>query len=298
MNKKNKILILDGNNILHRAYHQYKSMRAEDGKITSMVFGFPYIVHALINLHRPSRVYVVFDGGRDARRLEILPTYKQRVKKEDFDYENFIEQKNVVMGMLTHLGIDYFHQKDKEADDYIYLLARKYGRKNQVVIVSTDKDFIQLINKNISIWNPFKNERITHINCEKVMGYTPEQCVDYLTLLGDKSDCIPGYKGVGEKTAKKFLDQVGSIENFLKDDKLQSNIKKELLQELYLVNKELIDIRYFVKKNNIKLADAKRIPGKFNMKEFKLLCADYNITKLQQAEVLMRFKQLYDNKGI
>ena len=64
-NKKQKILILDGNNVLHRAYHQYKSMRNEEGKITSMIFGFPYILHALINLHRPTRVYVVFDGGRD-----------------------------------------------------------------------------------------------------------------------------------------------------------------------------------------------------------------------------------------
>ena len=296
--KKNKILIIDGNNICHRAYHQYKSMRNEEGKITSMIFGFPYILHALINLHRPTRVYVVFDGGRDARRLEILPDYKKRDKKEDFDYENFIQQKNVVLEMLTHLGVDYYHQKDKEADDFIYLLARKYGRKSQVLIVSTDKDFNQLINKNISIWNPFKQERITHLNCKKLTGYEPYQCVDYLTLLGDKSDNIPGYRGVGEKTAVKFLEQVDSIENFLNDKNLTFNIKRDILAEVYKVNKELIDIRYFVKKNNLKLSDAKFIKGKFNIKEFKLLCADHSITKLQQPEVIMRFKQLYDNKGI
>lgn len=291
--KKNKILIIDGQNILHRAYHQYKSMRDEFGRITSMVFGFPYILHSLINLHRPNRVYVAFDGGRHKRRLEILPGYKNRVKRDDFDYENFITQKEDVVKLITALGIDIYQKKGYEADDFIYLLARKHSRNSQVVIVSTDKDFVQLINPNISIWNPFKNERITHLNCEKIMGYTPEQCVDYLSLVGDTSDCIPGYKGIGPKTALKFLNEEGSIDNFLNNDK-NSKIDKNVLKELYKVNKELIDIKYFVRKNKIKLEHADLIPGKFNSKEVKLICADYSITKIQKPEVLAKFKQLYE----
>ena len=289
--KKNKILIIDGQNVLHRAYHQYKSMRDESGRITSMIFGFPYILHSLINLHRPNRVYVTFDGGRHERRLEILPGYKNRVKRDDFDYENFIAQKEAVMKMTTALGIDIYQKKNYEADDFIYLLARKHSRKSQVVIVSTDKDFVQLINPKISIWNPFKNERITHLNCEKIMGYTPEQCVDFLSLTGDKSDCIPGYPRVGEKTAIKFLNDVGTIENFLNND-FKSKINKKELRELYKVNKELIDIKYFVKKNKVKLEHADFIPGKFNSKEVKLICADHSITKIQKPEVLAKFKQL------
>lgn len=297
-NKKNKVLLVDGNNLLHRVYHQYKSMRSSDGKLSSMVFGFPYVLNSQINLHRPNKVCVVFDGGRSKRRLEILPNYKNREKKDDFDYENFISQKETVMEMLKYLGVDVYIYPKEEADDVIGILARKYGRNSQVVIISADKDFNQLINKNVSVWDPHRKERITHLNCKKLKGYEPEQCVDYLTLLGDNSDKIPGYKGIGEKTAIKFLEYAGSIQNYLDDKTLKFRIDRQVLADLYIINKELIDIKYFVTKNKLKLKNVDIIKGEFNQKEVRYICADHSITKIQKPEVLSTFKKLYDNKGV
>lgn len=297
-NKKNKVLLVDGNNLLHRVYHQYKSMRSEDGKLSSMVFGFPYVLNSQINLHRPNKVCVVFDGGRSKRRLEILPNYKNREKKDDFDYENFISQKETVMQLLKYLGIDVYTYPKEEADDVIGILARKYGRSSQVVIVSADKDFNQLINKNVSVWNPHKKERITHLNCKKLTGYEPEQCVDYLSLLGDTSDKIPGYKGIGEKTAIKFLEYAGSIQNYLDDKTLKFRIDRQVLADLYIINKELIDIKYFVTKNKLKLKNVNITKGEYNQKEVRYICADHSITKIQKPEVLNTFKKLYDSTRI
>ena len=297
-NKKNKVLLIDGNNLLHRVYHQYKSMRAEDGTLTSIIFGFPYVLNSLINLHRPQKVCVVFDGGRSRRRLEILPNYKNREKKDDFDYENFIAQKEILMELLKHLGIDVYIFPKEEADDIIGILARKYGRNSQVVIVSADKDFNQLINNRVSVWDPNKKERITHLNCKKITGYTPEECVDYLSLVGDTSDKIPGYKGIGPKTALKFLEYAGSIENYLNDKSLNFRIDRQALADLYNINKELIDIMYFVTKNKLKLKGVNITKGEFNQKEVRYICADHSITKIQKPEVLNTFKQLYDSQRI
>lgn len=292
--KKNKVLIIDGNNLLHRSYHQYKSMRGTKGS-SSMIFGFPYILNSLINLHRPTKVYVVFDGGRDKRRLEILPTYKKRVHREDFDLENFLHQKEVVRDLITNMGIPYYSKKDYEADDFIYLLTRKHARTSQVVIVSTDKDFNQLVDKNISIWNPFINKRITHLNIEKEIGYPAYQTVDYLCMLGDKSDCIDGVKGIGEKRAKDFLLKFKSIHNYLNSNvpEKEQNIDRNYLRFMYDRNKELIDIPYFVRKHKIKLKDADFVKGKFNAKNIKLICSDYQITKIIQPKVLEAFESLY-----
>ena len=294
---RNKVLIIDGNNLAHRAYHKYKSLRSSEGKKSSIVFGFPYILNSLINLHKPDAVEVVFDGGRDKARLKALPNYKDRPKKDDFDYEDFQDQKKVVMDILACLGVPVIFAKKREADDLIWLVSRKYARRKwNVVIVSTDKDFPQLMvhNKNISIWNPWKAVRITYKNCKQYFPFTAEQCVDYLILDGDASDNIPGYKGVGPKTAIKFLETYGSIENYLNDLNLPEDkkIKREVLADIYKLNKYLIDIRYFVKLNNIKLLPSERVKGNFNTKKLFCIISDYEIEFFRKGTFITTFKNL------
>lgn len=296
----NKILLIDGNNLAHRAYHQYKSMRSSDGKKSSIVFGVPYILSSLINLHKPDKVQVVFDGGKDKNRLKILPDYKKRDIKPDFDYEDFIAQKKLVTKILGYLGIPVTVIKDKEADDLIWLIARKEARRSQVVIVSTDKDFPQLMahNKNITIWNPWKSVRITYKNCNKYFPFTADQCSDYLILDGDASDNIPGYKGVGPKTAIKFLETYGSIENYLTDLTLPEDkkIKREVLAEIYKRNKYLIDIRYFVKLTKLKLTEEDTIKPKFNFKKVLTLVSDYEIKYFSQGKFKTIFEKLWQKQ--
>lgn len=291
---KDKYLLIDGNNILHRAYHQYKNMRSSDGKPSGVVFGAPYILWSLIRNHKPTDVLVVFDGGRDKNRLAVHPEYKKRQPKADFDYEDFISQKTDVQRIFECLGVKMAFKKGLEADDIIWLYARRLSRKGQVMIVSTDKDFVQLIDKNISLWNPWKNERISHLNYHKHYKFSPAQCVDYLILDGDKSDNIPGYKGVGEKTAIKFLNDYTSIENYLSDDKLaDKKIKKELLVDIYKRNKLLIDIKFFCKTTKLKLTDIPIIkPEKINKKELALVCSDYDINLFSKDDFILTYKKI------
>ena len=299
---KNKVLIIDGNNLAHRAYHKYKSLRSSEGKKSSIVFGFPYILNSLINLHKPDAVEVVFDGSRDKGRLKALPDYKKRDKKEDFDYEDFQNQKEVVMDILACLGVPVIFAKKREADDLIWLVSRKYARRKwNVVIVSTDKDFPQLMvhNKLITIWNPWKNVRITHKNCKQYFPFSAEQCIDYLILDGDASDNIIGYKGVGPKTALKFLDEYGSIENYLNNDNLPEDkkIKRDVLVDIYKLNKYLIDIKYFVKLNNIKLLPKERNIGKFDLKRFFNIISEYEIEYFHKGYFTTTFKKLINDKS-
>lgn len=296
--KKSKTLIIDGNNLLHRAYHKYKNMVSSDGVPSSMVFGFPYILNSLINLHKPNKVIVAFDGGKDKARLKVLPDYKKRDIKGDFNYDNFIDQKKEVQRILECLGIPFSSKKGLEADDIIWLYARRYSRKGQVVIVSTDKDFIQLIDKNISIWNPWKNERITHLNYNKYYPFSPEQCVDYLTLDGDTSDNIPGYPGVGEKTAITFLETYGSIKNYLEDLSLPEHkkIKRNVLADIYKRNKLIIDIRFFCKTTKLKIKDIDLIDTqKIDKRELAIISSKYSITTFNKQNFILTFKNLLKN---
>lgn len=293
---RSKTLIIDGNNLIHRAYHKFKNMRNDKGQNTSAIFGFPYLLCSLIKLHKPTDVIVAFDGGRDKRRLKVLPTYKERKSKSDFDYEDFIRQKEVVKEILGFLGIPYSSRKDLEADDIIHLYSRKHSRKGLVIIVSTDKDFIQLINEKISIWNPWKDDRITHKNYQKYSKFSPEQCVDYLALDGDASDCIPGYKGMGEKTINVFLEEFSSVKNFLNSDSSFRKVDKKLLEKIYNTNRELIDIKYFCRKHKIKLKDIPITKAKkVNTVELNYLAAQHSITTFNKNEFINPFKELSKN---
>lgn len=293
--KQNKLLLIDGNNLLHRAYNKFKNMATKGGVKSSIVFGFPYILKSLITLHKPTKVIVVFDGGKAKARKKLLPDYKKRDKREDFDYDDFIKQKKDLEKILSYLGIAYTSKRHEEADDIIWLYARNYKRKGYyVTIVSTDKDFNQLLSSRLSIYNPWKSDRITHKNVEKLYGYPPEQCVDYLILDGDKSDNIPGYPGVGPKTAIKFLKQFGSIRSFLIGKDSFGKMDKRKLEELFLINRKMIDIRYYCRKH-LKLKDVPLIYDtgkKIKKKKLALIASDYGITTFSKPDFINTYKNL------
>lgn len=295
MHNKNKLLIIDGNNLLHRAYHQFKRMASKEGVPSSVAFGFPHILKSLIHVQKPSEVLVAFDGGRDKHRLKAWPDYKKRGERADFDYDDFISQKEDVQKILSCLGIPYVSKKGLEADDIIWLYTRKFKKKGNVVIVSTDKDFNQLVSAQVSIWHPWKNKRITHKNMESLYGYTPEQCVDYLSLCGDSSDNIPGKKGIGHKTAIKFIAEYGSLKEYVEGKGEEyKKMSREEAKEIYERNRLLIDIRLFCRKH-IKFKDIplKSKKGKrINKRELAIICSKYSITKFTSIDFLKTYKNL------
>jgi len=291
---KNSIII-DGNNLMYRALKVFHL--SYKGKSTSMIYGVPNIIRGLITSLNASRVYVVFDGGRSIKRKEIFPTYKDRDKGDDFDFEDFKRQKEEIIKALVLLGIPVIVKKGWEADDIIWLLTRRLKRKSNVIIVSTDKDFNQLISKKVSIWSPFKNKRITYKNVMSISGYEAYETVDYLILDGDKSDCIPGVPGMGKVTIRKFLDENKSIRNYLISNLPQfKKFDKKSIEEVYLLNRQLIDIRLFIRneKASIKSLEISLKPKIKKIKTQKLnqFIAEYDLRSFQKESFIKVFKRL------
>lgn len=297
---KNKILVVDGNNLLHRVYYKFSSMRSFNGSSTSISYGFPMVLQSIITKIKPKKVIVVFDGGRSKYRIDLLPDYKRRIRKDSFDADDFYRQFDIVKKFLEILCIPYIQMENEEADDLIWLVARKFKRKYRVIIMSSDKDFNQLLSKNITIWNPKRKMMVTIDNVKELFGYHHYQCVDYLSLDGDNSDNIKGYKGVGIKTAIKFLEEHNSIKEYLLSPKeiTFKKIDKPQLEEIWLKNRLLIDIKLYCRKY-IDYKKFKRSRTIFNkeidIKELKLICADNSIKSFIKKPFIKTFKNLLKN---
>lgn len=299
--KKNKVVIIDGNNMLYRAYYRYKMFTSKKNIPTGIIFGFPYILHSIIKHQLPTDVFVVFDGGRDKVRTELLPDYKKRDLKVGFDKDSFYLQKDVVEKILKTLGVKVISREKTEADDIIWGLAKKLRKDNQVVIVSSDKDFNQLISKNISVWNPKAGMRYHLGNIKSETGFEAYEWKDYLVLDGDKSDNIPGLKGVGQVRIRKFLDEFQSIESYLKSPvKELSGFKKNELEEVYLRNRILIDLRLFYRRylNELKLNKYLYDPKikEVDVLELAYICSKYEVTTFTKDNFISTFNKLLNNK--
>lgn len=249
--KSNHILLVDGENILHQSFHKFSNLRSKDGKPSGAIFGFFRSLHYYVTRFNPDQVICTFDNGRSKHRMALLNDYKGHRKNISIDYESLQAQKKVIMKMLGYLGIQYIFDKKKqydyEGDDYLAWVVLNIDtlviRDHKITIISSDKDFNQLINKNVKILNPRKDELVNHKNCKDIFGYEPFETVSYLALVGDTSDDIPGYPGIGPKKARQFLDEYASVPNAVK-----MGSKLDKLKEIWERNQELIDLRYFLEK--------------------------------------------------
>nr|DAD91501.1 MAG TPA: Exodeoxyribonuclease [Myoviridae sp. ctx322] len=263
------LLIVDGSNLAHRSYQKFLNLKS-GGIPTGLIYGFMRLLQGYILRFRPTYVIITFDTrkSKDSNfRLKLLGDYK--IHREDekhklrIDYEDFNSQLRVVKRLLKYLNIPVVWDKKglgHESDDYIAYFANKHPGK--VVIISSDKDFCQLITSQVKVFNPFKEVILRTDNCKDVMGYSPEECIDYLCLVGDKSDDIPGYQGMGPVKTRKFLDEWGSIQNFLDKKGEFRGIDYEGLQAVYKRNVELISLEYAIKHQPFE-----KIPLVYNQKD-------------------------------
>lgn len=245
--EKTDVLIIDGNNFCYRAYYRFKGFSNLDGAPTGVIFGFLQMLTGLVKHFKPRKIYVVFDGKKSKQRLKLHPDYKNRVKSLDFDAEGFYAQREYLIKTLPKLSLNVLHNIDYEADDIIYMVYKKYFGK-KIVIASSDKDFNQLITKNTSVWDGKNQILLQKKTLKGRFGCRPEQVVDYLTLIGDDSDNIPGYRGMGEKRTQAFLEKYNSIAEYLESNDEIPSLDKTKLRQLYELNRCLIDLRYFYKK--------------------------------------------------
>ncbi len=241
MSKDKKILVIDGSHLSHRANYRFMKYQTDGGLKSGLAFGVPYMVEALVRRFRADEVHIAFDKNKSPYRLGLLPNYKNREKKLGFDFESFRSQLSDVMEVLKNMGCIVYY--GGEADDTLYRIVRKQ-RKHKVFItlVSGDKDFVQMLAPKykhkyvLKIFNPNKDAIVTPKNSLELYGYTPEECVDWLVLDGDKSDKIPGVKGFGKVKIRKFLEQYGSISEYL------DTIEDSKIRDTYELNRKLIDL--------------------------------------------------------
>lgn len=303
-NPKNQapMLLVDGSNLAYRAYSKFETFKDYKGRKIGLVYGFLKILESYIFRFHPKYTIVTFDTKESKEsnfRKALWGSYKEHRKKNlSIDYESFEEQLVIVRKILKYMNIPVVMDTKglgHESDDYIGYIALKHSKaRSKVTIVSSDKDFCQLIDRYVRVYNPFKNILISKNNCLITMGYSPDECVDYLCLVGDKSDDIPGYRGIGEVKTRAFLDKFGSIQNFLDNDKLTfSGIDREALEDLYERNTELIDIHIALKKHPIKnLPIIYHRVDRVESKKLKAIFEDYKFFSMTTNEFFENIKKL------
>lgn len=282
-----KVLIIDGDNALHRAFHKFSYMKDSDGRSTAMIYGFPMIIGSLIKMFKPDEVVCAFDYGTHERRKQLLPEYKKR--DSHTDRTEFDRQRKITEKLVRNLGIGTVRMKGHEADDIIYWLCRKYKDvAEKIIIVSRDKDFHQLVSKQVHVWNPHEDKMFKFLNKD---GLNPKESLDYLILDGDSSDKIPGYPGVGPVKARKLIKEHGSIQSFLNSDCEFKGIDKDELRTIYKRNKELIGIKTFWRRN-LKDVEYKVIRKSVNEDVIEKIAKKHNIKTFHKESFLKPFLEL------
>jgi len=225
-----RLLIIDGHAYAYRAFHAIRELRSPAGQPTNAIYGFVKMLEKMRAAVAPTHLMVVWDGGLSEERLAALPDYKAQRPEMPADLR---PQLDGMVQYLAAAGIASYRADGVEADDYIATLARQAAEKWNVVIASSDKDFMQLVSARIGLLNP--NDKTGMIwGREQVLaktGVEPEQVADWLALMGDAVDNIPGVPSVGPKTAAELLKQFGSVEKLLarldevKSDKLRQALR-------------------------------------------------------------------------
>lgn len=224
------VLIVDGTAVAYRAFYAVRELSTRAGQPTNALFGFVRMLRQLEAHWRPDRLVVAFDGGSPAHRLEKCPAYKaQRAPMPD----DLRSQLGLINEYLDAAGVPRILLKGQEADDVIATLADRAARAGAVVRLATsDKDLMQLVDERVRIVPPTQaDDELDAAGVVAKTGVKPSQIVDWLALIGDAADNIPGVNGIGPKTATKLLAQFGSLpECFAQADRIESDSVRGKLQ--------------------------------------------------------------------
>ncbi|MDA9155619.1 DNA polymerase I [Methylophilaceae bacterium] len=238
------LLLIDGSSYLYRAFHAMPDFRNKEGFPTGVIYG---VLNMLQNTHRKyesTYSVCVFDAKGKTFRNDIFEEYKANRPKMPDDLSIQIEPLHRA---INAMGWPILIKKGVEADDVIGTLAKKANEENISVTISTgDKDLAQLVNKNTSLVNTMTNEHLDIEGVKAKFGVSPSLIIDYLTIIGDKVDNIPGVDKVGPKTALKWLNEFNSLDNIIKNaDQIAGAVGVNLKNSLKWlpIAKDLISIR-------------------------------------------------------
>ena len=287
MSDQKRLFLVDAYALIFRGYYAFiKNPRINSkGEDTSAIMGFMNSLLDVIKRERPDHLAVCFDKGGSADRVEMYQEYKAN---RDATPEGIKTAVPYIYEILKAMHIPIMVKEGYEADDVIGTLAKKAEKEGyQTFMVTPDKDFAQLVSENIFMYRPmfgggYETWGIPEVQ-KKFEVTNPLQVIDFLGMMGDASDNIPGLPGVGEKTAKKFLAAYGSMENLLANTHELKGKMKEKIEangELGILSKKLATIMLDV-------------PVDFDAKDFKM--SEPDIPKVTEIFQELEFRRLIDN---
>ena len=273
MNTKEKTLCLvDGSGYIFRAFYALPLMLRTDGTSVNAVYGFTNMMMNLIKENSSSHLVVVFDAARKNFRNVIYPDYKANRKELP---PELIPQFPLIREACNALNVPWIEMEGYEADDLIATysqLATKQGWK--VTVISADKDLMQLMSDNVSIYDPMKKKLLNQQDVMNKFGVSSDKVPDVQALMGDSTDNVPGATGIGPKTAALLINTFGSLTNLLdhldevKPDKRKEGLKRDLTQ--IKISKQLVELD-------------QHVPVSTDFQDFKI--------KFYNADTLIQFLQ-------
>lgn len=246
-----RFYLVDGSSYIFRAYYAVAPLSTSNGLPTNALLGFTRMLLKLFEGASSNHLVMVFDAGKETFRNELYPEYKANRGEAP---EDLVPQFPYFRKISKALGFQPYELQGYEADDIIGTLSKKLEEcGHEVVIVSGDKDLMQLVTLKVSIWDTMKDKRYGEKEVKEKMGVRPDQVIDLLGLTGDSSDNIPGLKGCGPKTAVQLIENYGTVEEIIErkeeilDDKsIRSRKKiKERIdedEEILRLSKELVTV--------------------------------------------------------
>ena len=225
-----KICLIDGSGYIFRAFYALPPMTSPEGTPVNAVYGFTNMFMKLTNTIECDYTLVLFDAARHNFRNEIFGDYKANRAETPAD---LVPQFSIIREAVNALNLDYLDMEGYEADDLIATYAKVAQEQGmEVVVVSADKDLMQLIREGVTYYDPMKDKFCTDQEVMEKFGVLPNRVVDVQALMGDSSDNIPGVPGIGPKTASELINQYGDLENLLAHlDEIKQNKRRETLIE-------------------------------------------------------------------
>ena len=284
MSAKKPVYLIDGSAYFYRAYHAIAPLTTANGLPTHAAYGFTNILLRVIREKSPEYLAVAFDAKGPNFRHKKYPAYKANRPPMPDD---LAVQIPYIKKIVEAHNIHTMEEQGVEADDLIASAARKLAAAGyKVIVVSGDKDLLQLVNDDIILWDPMKDVVMDPDGVKKKYNVTPDRLLDFFALMGDKSDNVPGVPGVGPKSAEKLINEFGSLEDLYNN--LESFKKSKMKENLDIhradafLSRELIDLKEDL---NISVnIDDYRLPDP-DTDKLKKLYTELEFTRLMKAEV-------------
>ncbi|OQM34064.1 5'-3' exonuclease [bacterium endosymbiont of Pedicinus badii] len=285
--KQKKLVLIDGFSYLYRAYYAFPNLKDKEGQFIGAQYGMTKMMKKIFSQDYVKYASIIFDARGKNFRHNLFKQYKRNRNPMP---ENLKTQIYPILNTIKNFGIPIIIKKGVEADDVIGTIAKKAEKEKwKILICTNDKDFIQLISKNIFITNRNLDEILGIEEVLQKFGIHPNLFVDYIALVGDRADNIPGVPGIGKVTAVKLLSRIGNLKKiYYKIKNLEKN-KIVDLKKIFLILKEYKKTAFL----SYKLAKIRtNLDLKVNLKNFFLNKKEI-LKNIKSAEKILNLKNFF-----